>query len=205
MDKKKAREWFIELAKKMGPPPACPKCGRVVLAGPCCGSPAATFLRRARRVDPDKAREEFLAKVQGEPKKKRKVPKKPVGFVAPSHACGPHWVWIRLPIWTVNEKNRHEHWTKKADRTASQRAAVDQALNALGTRSIAKGYVVKLTRIAPGSLDRGDNLPMSLSSCRDAVSKWLGIDDGDNDRIEFEYEQIPSKEYGIEIKITPRW
>jgi len=61
--------------------------------------------------------------------------------------------------------------------------------------------VVRLTRVAPGTrpLD-DDNLRGALKNVRDAVAKWLGIDDGDS-RVTYAYKQERGP-WGVRIEVN---
>ena len=51
-------------------------------------------------------------------------------------------------------------------------------------------YVVTMTRIAPRMHD-SDNLANAMKGPRDSVAAYLGIDDGNTDRLLFKYQQEP--------------
>lgn len=114
---------------------------------------------------------------------------------------------------TVSEKNLHQHWRKRAQRTRVQRETVFRSLQALlGLQCpYALPLTVTLTRIAPRPLDAGDNLAMSVSACRDAVADYLcGVYGAGDDRqpgISWQYDQRRGKknEYALEITMTPAY
>jgi len=84
---------------------------------------------------------------------------------------------IIVPIRTVSETNRREHWAKRASRVKQHRLATWASLRAADTgRKLLGHIVVTLTRIAPRRLD-DDNLRSALKACRDGVADWLGVDD----------------------------
>ena len=103
---------------------------------------------------------------------------------------------FELPIKTVSEANqRGIHWAK-TKRFANQRAVVKARLWAHVAEeraALEHGYarvafVVTLTRISPGTLDREDNLPSAFKAIKDSVAECLGIDDRDP-RVEWRYAQ----------------
>lgn len=170
-------------------------------AGGRTAEPAAVVRARARVA---KAKAAFLRKLAGGGRaKKPKGARRPVKFVTLSWMACLGTVWLRLPIWTINEKNCREHWSVKSRRTARQRAAVIAALMPRVGACGAKSFAVKLSRIAPRKLDVGDNLPRALSAIRDGIADCLGIDDGDP-RIEWSYDQTTSPVYGVEVWIERR-
>jgi hypothetical protein len=116
---------------------------------------------------------------------------------------------IKLPIKTVSEGNKSEHWSKKSKRHKNQKFLVKLALADQLDTLPSLPVQITLTRVAPRSLDRHDNLPMALKYVLDAIceilipNKAIGQADGDP-RIQVKYEQIRGvpKEYAIEIEIT---
>lgn len=93
---------------------------------------------------------------------------------------------ITLPIRTVSEANRRDHWAVRAKRAKSQRTAVALALRCRLARW-GLPLVVTLTRIAPRALD-DDNLRSALKAVRDGVADALGVDDG-SEQVTWRYAQ----------------
>jgi hypothetical protein len=115
-------------------------------------------------------------------------------------------VVLTLPLRTVSEGNCFEHWTKKHQRHKAQKQAVARALQPL--RNIIRlPCKLMLTRYAPTSLDKFENLPMSFKYVVDSVCAIItgdyrpGRADSD-DRIAIACDQVKSKEYGIKIEIS---
>ena len=113
-----------------------------------------------------------------------------------------------VPIRTVSEANRREHWAAKAKRAKAQREAarvisitelrrVDRAIHVMDIC-----HRITLTRVAPRKLDT-DNLARSLKAVRDGIADALGIDDGD-ERVVWLYAQRRGapKTYEVEVEIT---
>ncbi len=115
-------------------------------------------------------------------------------------------VSITLPIRTISEGNCFEPWQKKHKRHKSQKLQIRLALLPHKCK-IKLPCAIKLTRYAPRSLDKHDNLPMSFKFITDALCEELtneyiaGKADSD-ERISITYDQVKSKEYYIKIEIT---
>ena len=113
---------------------------------------------------------------------------------------------VVVPVRTISEANRsrHEHWGTTSKRVKAQQLTVGWHLVAAGSPP-EPPWVVKLTRIAPRSLDSHDNLRASLKACADAVAKWLGVDDAD-ERVNWDYDQRKGKpkEYAVVVEIEGR-
>lgn len=81
---------------------------------------------------------------------------------------------VEFPL-VLTGSNAREHHMARSTRVKRERAATQ--------RQLAKAQrpgpllVVRLTRLAPRTLDPGDNLPTSLKGVRDQVACWLGVDD----------------------------
>jgi hypothetical protein len=75
--------------------------------------------------------------------------------------------------------------------------------NAMLGRKFEFPVLVTLTRIGPKKLDK-DNLARSFKAVQDQVAASLGVDDGDEKKIDWEYEQIPvgKRHYQVKIDIT---
>lgn len=112
---------------------------------------------------------------------------------------------FQVPVRTVSEMNRRDHWAVRLRRKKEQREAVAVAWqNNLRGKKIQLPCVVKLTRIGPKPLD-GDNWQSGAKFIRDIIAQKLGVDDG-SDQVRWEYEQMPVgiREYAVKISITSR-
>lgn len=107
-----------------------------------------------------------------------------------------------VPIRTVSESNQREHWATKHRRNKRQQEAVGYAMLAVRPLLPKPPVLVTLTRFAYCRLDPG-NLEASFKHVQDAVAKMLGVDDGDQVRVSWLYEQEKKRHYGIRITITP--
>ncbi len=100
---------------------------------------------------------------------------------------------ITIPLRTVSEANRRDHWATKAKRVASQRGIVGLALRPhIGAEVDSWGKLfATLVRVAPRILD-DDNLRSALKAVRDSVANELGVDDRDP-RVSWWYAQEKGK------------
>lgn len=100
-----------------------------------------------------------------------------------------------------SEPNSRDHYMAKARRVKDQRFAVTVVLQSrLGARPPRPPLAVTITRVAPRALDT-DNLVASAKAVRDAVAKWLRIDDADPS-VEYCYaqEKAQPNEYAVWIR-----
>lgn len=102
-------------------------------------------------------------------------------------------ITCHLPIKTVSEANRRDHWAVKAKRAKSQRHTAAMLVPRFGLPC-----AVTLVRIGPKALDT-DNLNGALKAVRDGVADRLGIQDNDP-RVTWRYGQKRGP-YGVEITL----
>lgn len=108
-----------------------------------------------------------------------------------------------LPIKTVSEQNKREHWAKANRRHRAQHDAAYLHAKAAGTQALRTfPATISMTRIAPCRLD-SDNLAYACKWVRDGLAKALEIDDGD-ERVTWTYDQRKGapREYAVEIQVT---
>src|SRR5579862_3501203 len=84
-------------------------------------------------------------------------------------------IFCTLPIRTVSEANSREHWHVKARRHTLHKDLVYLALNK-HKDIIRLPCILKVTRYAPGTLDKHDNLPISLKWIVDACCEIITDD-----------------------------
>lgn len=127
-------------------------------------------------------------------------------------------IW-KLPIRTVSEANRKEHWTVSSRRHRSQQFFVKHALKAQCC-DIVLPCTVLMVRLSERQLDVSDNLPMSFKWIKDQIADCIfykekktyldkkgkvrelkGRND-DHEAITWQYGQEKSKVYGIRLEIT---
>jgi len=112
-------------------------------------------------------------------------------------------VKVTVPVHIVSVANQREHWAKRARRTKGQRGLTRLVLQSKSPKPPAPPLTVKLTRVAPRSLDCDNNVS-ALKAVRDGVADYLGVDDGD-DRITWEYAQAKAsapRTYLLTIEIS---
>lgn len=110
---------------------------------------------------------------------------------------------FQAPIRTVSEMNQREHWAVKHKRKNEQQQEMMVVLqNNLVGRQVKLPCVVRLTRIGPKALDT-DNLAGAFKHVQDAIARKLGVDDGDTEKIRWEYHQMPIRirEYAVKVEI----
>lgn len=95
-----------------------------------------------------------------------------------------------IPVVTVSETNRHEHWRHRSRRAANQRflacTCTQYAIAGMAMSIVA----IRLFRIGKRRLDTG-NVAAALKHVQDGVCDALGVNDGD-ERISWEYGQATS-------------
>ena len=105
----------------------------------------------------------------------------------------------------VSEANRRDHWAVKRRRARDQASLTHAALIGVGSdardRIRAAPFVrVKFTRVGGKKLD-SDNLVGAFKSVRDALAKWLRVDDG-SDRLRFDWPVQECGETGVRIELA---
>jgi hypothetical protein len=117
-------------------------------------------------------------------------------------SCNCQGVTFYVPTKLVSEANMREHWAIKNKRKKAQQRAVELVWLAERVR-VAPPVVVTLTRVGVRKLD-SDNLAGSAKGVRDQIAKLIGVDDGDERKVRWIYEQrkgVP-KQYGLEVRIV---
>jgi hypothetical protein len=115
-------------------------------------------------------------------------------------------ILVTVPLHTVNESNSHTHWRMRAKRASTARHVVTLALNATAKPSDVRfPCVVWLTRMSMGTLD-DDGAASACKATRDAVAAWLGVDDGEVDKVAFGYSQAKCGrgQHSVRIEIISR-
>lgn len=113
---------------------------------------------------------------------------------------------VTVPIATVSELNRRDHWAEKHRRSKQQRELTTLLLRSakVDKKALCAPFVVTLTRIAPGTIKDSDNLASSTKAVRDAVAAFLGVDDADvtgNGSVRWVVLQEKGTQYGLRIEI----
>jgi hypothetical protein len=110
---------------------------------------------------------------------------------------------FQAPIRTVSEANQREHWALKNQRKRDQQQEMFVVLmQNLAGKKMQLPCIVKLTRIGPKALDT-DNLAGAMKHVQDAIARKLGVDDGDAEKVKWEYSQMPIRirEYAVKVSI----
>ncbi len=100
----------------------------------------------------------------------------------------------------VSEANRREHWAQRRKRRLAQ---VEMLLAELWKKKHPgpAALVITMTRQGGRKMD-SDNLISGFKAIRDALSKWIGRDDGD-ESLTWNYRQFPGKGMkGITIEVA---
>lgn len=119
----------------------------------------------------------------------------------------PTWV-VTIPVRTVSEANKREHWQPRSARTEQHKQA---AVSALAAARVPRGFMrdakargstiaIKLVRLGVGKMDP-DNLAGSNKHVQDGIAYWGVLDDGD-DAIEWSYRWEKSATYAVRVEIT---
>lgn len=106
--------------------------------------------------------------------------------------------------------NAREHPMARHDRVKKEREAVAWQLKCnritelLGPVPDGHRLVVNFTRIAPRAVDPGDNLNSCFKAYRDEIANYFRVNDGDEDRIRFGYDQVkgPPRTSVVRIEFT---
>jgi hypothetical protein len=115
-------------------------------------------------------------------------------------------IQFSVPVKILSEANNSDHWAKKNSRKHAIRSAIKLRWLLIGSVEIELPCLIRLTRIAPRSLDY-DNLVYSMRNVTNIVAELIlpglapGRADGDT-RLKFEYLQRKvSKTYAVEVEI----
>jgi len=152
---------------------------------------------------------EFLAgKVPGFGKRKSRTASAYKALITARAEYRPGCITLALPVVLVNELNDHESkdWHPRHARSVKQaetlRTVILMLPPAVRLKCPAKmPLTVTFTRVSPGKLDKGDGNNSSFKWVRDALAKWVGVNDGD-DRYEWVYlRRVERGKYGCEIRM----
>ena len=116
------------------------------------------------------------------------------------------YIIITLPIRTHSATNAREHWAPKARRAADQRGLAKREVLKRITPDLKKffksaKFFVHLVRIGPKKLDRG-NYECSFKAVQDGIAQAIGVDDGDESRVIWTYDQCKDHGYAVHISIN---
>lgn len=114
-----------------------------------------------------------------------------------------------IPVRTVSENNRREHWAVKAKRTKAQRLAAFVKMREWQWAGEARvNKRIMLIRVAPRELD-SDNLAGSLKAVRDGIADalWPELPQKTRDKdVHWEYAQRKGepKDYHVEVEVMAK-
>lgn len=132
---------------------------------------------------------------------------KPVPLVRPHCESGDGWLAVTVPVRLDGAANDHRGKQAQIGRAASQRPAIADGLAGC-MKSLAPfvervraglPVAIAVTRLAPGELDRHDNLPMACKWLVDTVALFCGVADR---ALDVRYRQIRSAAYGATIEFS---
>jgi hypothetical protein len=109
---------------------------------------------------------------------------------------------FEIPVRTYSEANLREHWAIKSRRTkANKQAAYMVCLSKRVKYKIKFPVHVVLVRLASRRLD-SDNLANSFKAVQDGIADALGVDDGDESKVTWEYrqEKSPRGKYAVRVE-----
>lgn len=111
-------------------------------------------------------------------------------------------VAFHLPLRLVPQVNAREHWRKTSARAQVQKLttyAIGRAMLARLGLHLAPPYRVTIVRIGPRRMDR-DNAIGASKHVQDALARLLGVDDGDEALITFDYGRKIGA-FGVDVVI----
>jgi hypothetical protein len=106
-----------------------------------------------------------------------------------------------VPVKTVSEANAHEHWRVRQKRAKHHRWSARFAAEHASIAPKEYPITVRMTRVCARKLD-SDNLSGSCKHVRDGIADWLGVDDGRDDLVTWEYAQSIGKIVGVEVSAS---
>lgn len=111
---------------------------------------------------------------------------------------------LELPIYTKCEANARGHWAKRNEGIGDTRPAVTLSMRA---HANVKGFkpplpcIVRMTRFAPDTLDKGGNLSSALKKVQDGIADWIRVDDRHSHLVDYVCEQEKRKSFGVLIEV----
>lgn len=165
---------------------------------------ADDFRTMAQRAPWKATREAMTTQADAAPVEPRKAPEKPEPARTSPDAPP---VDVTVEVRTQTECNTGEQFWRKAKRATWQRGLVDAALRPLVLPALP--VTVRLTRLAPGSLDEHDNLPSSMKHVVDHIADLYGVPDNDPritwQPVQQEREKVGAlrRRYAVRIEVSP--
>lgn len=109
---------------------------------------------------------------------------------------------IEIKLKLVNENNDHSHWRNRQRRARAQHHQVALHLAASGMKTPELPCLVTITRLSRGTLD-DDGAVSSAKFVRDAVARWIGVDDKLRCLVRYEVRQEKANGFGLRIQFAP--
>ncbi len=114
---------------------------------------------------------------------------------------------LSVPIRIYSEANIHQHWSKRYKRNKAQGRVLVACWQTSELQDTKPPITIRLTRIAPRSLDE-DNLLFCLKGIRDIIASLIlpnlapgQADDGHGITFEYGQKKGKPKEYALLIEI----
>ena len=110
---------------------------------------------------------------------------------------------LRIPILTASWLNVRGRWHKHEKRRKAEKAAVAVAWSCAGCPTVRLPARVTFTRIAPRSLDVGDNLESTFKYMRDELASCFLLSNDAGPEVQWLSRQRKGgpREYAVEIEI----
>ena len=106
---------------------------------------------------------------------------------------------VTIPIKTVNPMNERAHWSKVYKRSKDEKRITLSLFRPPIELRSAKKFLVKIVRIGPRPIDK-DGAIASTKYVQDTIAHVLGIDDGDDERVDWQYGREKGP-YGVRIEL----
>lgn len=114
---------------------------------------------------------------------------------------------FEIPIRTRTENNNDEHWRVRAKRAKLQRTTACQYLWSLWNQGyqVQLPITITLIRVAPRTLDEGDNSSSSSKHIRDGIADFFELPDNDP-RMVWRYAQMKYRPhyYAVRVVLEPQ-
>lgn len=104
---------------------------------------------------------------------------------------------LHVPMRTGRGQNDRGHWRTKHRNNLAEQEVIAWELRRMPKPPIPCSCL--LTRFAPSNGLDDDNLTGALKNTRDAVAKWLGVDDGLRDVVRYRYAQVRGP-WGVRVE-----
>lgn len=115
-----------------------------------------------------------------------------------------------IPLRTVSGANAREHPMARHRRVKAEREAAGWSFRGIALMAAVRHpgifkapITVRLTRVAPSTLDSHDNLASAMKATVDQLAEELGLKSDRDPRVTWEYAQVRrGKEWAVDVEIT---